>query len=271
MSKISLLKSPALAGVVKEQTEKDAVSAIKDCISHGADMIDLHLSCLSDLSEESLSRIIASSTVPVLSLNYNQKIDMSDAGFSEEEREELFIRAVKAGADGVDIQGYTFDPPSKERFCGEDKYSFTKGNPREIVTDEKVIDRQRRFIDKVHCLGAEVLLSCHPYIPMKCEQVLELANFLLKRNPDLLKIITLAESDEDLTESFKTMCALKKEIKIPVIYHAAGSAGRLSRIINPLLGSHMIFCIDRLNGASIKEQIPLNVARGIIDNAELLK
>ena len=100
------------------------------------------------------------------------------------------------------MQGYTFDPASKEGFFGKDQYSFTKGNPREIVTDTAIIAQQCAFIEDIHRRGAEVLLSCHPGIPMDSTQVVELALFLEKRNPDIIKIVTVATSEEELLESF---------------------------------------------------------------------
>ena len=60
-------------------------------------------------------------------------------------------------------------------FCGEDIYSFTKGNPKEVVTDPEIIEKQCALIDRVHEMGGEVLLSCHPGIQMNTKQVVELA------------------------------------------------------------------------------------------------
>lgn len=56
--------------------------------------------------------------------------------------------------------------PSKDKFCGENKYSFTANNPKEVVTDLDIISKQCDFIDKIHSMGVEVLLSCHPSIAM---------------------------------------------------------------------------------------------------------
>lgn len=266
MKKISQLNSPALAGVIREKSKIGAIAEIKNCIYDGADMIDLHLSCLEDKSEGTLSEIIASSKLPILALNYNKTCNWEDAGFSEDQRAELFLKAVECGAAGIDMQGYTFDEKSKDGFFGEDKYSFTKGNPKEIVTDSEIIAKQCDLIEKVHSKGAEVLLSCHPGISMNAEQVVELALFLEKRNPDIIKIVTIAENDNDLIESFKAINELKKEVKTKVSYHAGGKAGALSRIINPMLGSHIIFCVDRFNEYSTLEQLDLKTVRNIIDN-----
>ena len=233
-------------------------------------MIDLHMSCLENAGTDTLKSIIRSSKLPVLALNYNRKYDWSACGFSEEQRVKSLMDAVSAGAAGIDMQGYTFAAKSKDAFYGEDKYSFTKGNPKEIVTDGEVISRQCGLIEKVHSMGAEVLLSCHPGISMKCEQVVELALFLEKRNPDIIKIVTYAADETDLIESFKTMTALKKEVKTPVSYHANGASGSLSRIINPILGGHIVFCVDRYNEGSTMEQLDLKTAKTVAEGLKRL-
>ena len=266
MKVLSELKAPALAGVVREKTVKAAIAEIKNCLYDGADMIDLHISCLENSDVCSLRKIIQSSRLPILALNYNSEYDWSLANFTEEERVKSLLCAAEAGVAGIDMQGYTFHTPSKDGFCGDDKYSFTKGNPKEIVTDEIIISKQCEFIEKIHSKGAEVLLSCHPGIVMNCQQVVDLALYLEKRNPDIIKIVTIAENEEDLAESFKTMVMLKKEVKTPVSYHAGGKAGSLSRIINPLLGGQIIFCVDRFSESSTIEQLDLKTARDVVDS-----
>lgn len=267
MKRLSELQAPALAGVVKERYALDAIGEMRNCRYDGADMIDLHLSCLEENSTEDLRKIITSSKLPVLALFYhNITFDNKDVVCTEEERIALFLRAVEAGVAGIDIQGYTYHLPSKAGFCGEDKYSFTKGNPKEVVTDEAIISKQCELIERVHSMGAEVLLSCHPGIPMNCEQVVELALFMEKRKPDLIKIVTTAANDEEMFEALKTMKTLKKEVKTPIAYHASGEAGMLTRILNPVLGGQIAFCVDHYNGASAMEQIDLRTARIIADN-----
>ena len=270
MKKLSELKAPAIAGVVREKTVRAAIAQIKNCYLHGAQMIDLHLSCLEDQSEEGIRAIIEKSPLPVLALNYASAYDWSPISYTEEEREELFLRAIRAGAAGVDIQGYTFDLPSKTGFHGEDKYSFTKGSPNEIVTDAAVIERQSAFIEKVHAMGGEVLLSCHPGIPMNRAQVVELALFLEKRNPDIIKIVTIANSTEDMLESLHAMVELKKTVKTPISYHAGGKFGGLSRVVCPVLGGQIAFCVDRFSESSTLEQLELASAKQTIEELEKL-
>ena len=266
MRRLSEISAPAIAGVVKERSARSAIAEIKNCVLSGATMIDLHLSCLEDTSVDALRKIISSTKVPVLALNYDSSYDGKKLGCSEEERISMFMRALEAGAAGIDIQGYTYHLPSKSGFCGEDKYSFTKGAPKEVVTDETVISMQCELIERVHSMGAEVLLSCHPGIFMNCEQVVDLAHFLEKRNPDIIKIVTKAENEDDLAECIRTMTVLKKEIKTPIAYHASGKAALLSRIVNPLLGSQIAFCVDRYSESSVLEQISLSAASMVVEN-----
>ncbi|MBQ4050967.1 MAG: type I 3-dehydroquinate dehydratase [Oscillospiraceae bacterium] len=259
---LAKLPSPVLAGVVKERTAAAAIAEAKNCLIHGAKMLDLHLSHLDKTDVETLRTVIFAMKLPVLALNY----PMADICITEDERMDSFRRAVEAGAAGIDIQGYSFHLPSKSGFCGEDKYSFTKGNPKEIVTDESIIAKQCELIEWTHSKGAEVLLSCHTGVPMTCEQLIDLVRFMEKRNPDIIKLVTPANNEEEMLEALRTMITLKKEIKTPVSYHASGAAGAITRVLNPILGGHIVFCVDRYNEYSTMEQVDLETAKNIIDN-----
>ena len=266
MKKLSKISAPAIAGVIREKNARSAIAQIKNCMYDGADMIDLHLSCLETNDVSTLRTIVISSKLPILALNYNRTVNWEDCGLTEEERVESFLRAVEAGAAGVDMQGYTFHAPSKKEFCGEDKYSFTKGNPKEVVTDPVIISKQSEFIETVHSKGAEVLLSCHPGIAMNRTQVVELALFLEKRNPDIIKIVTPATNEDEMLEAIKTMLLLKKEVKTPVSFHANGKFGGLTRILNPALGGQIAFCVNRFSESSTMEQLDLKTAKTVIEN-----
>lgn len=267
------LEAPVLAAVIKERTPKAAISAIRNAEISGATAFDLHLSCL--LKEyqnaESIKAIVECTSKPMLGLNYNLSLDCGFYKSTEEDRIALLIEAVKAGISAVDIQGYTFDLNSKEQYVGTADYSFTKGNPKEIVTDEITINKQIEFINKVHSMGAEVLLSCHPGIPMDCEQVVALAKFLEKRGSDVIKIVTKCENEEQAAEAFKTMITLKKEIKKARIhFHCNGKEGKITRLVNPLLGAYLTFCVDRYAPGHDNEQLHLKTTADVMNNIKKL-
>ena len=78
--KLSQLTAPALAGVVKEKSAQAAIAEINNCVYDGADMIDLHLSCLENTETDELKKIITFSKLPVLALNYNTTYEGKNAG-----------------------------------------------------------------------------------------------------------------------------------------------------------------------------------------------
>ena len=77
--------------------------------------------------------------------------------------------------------------------------------------------------------------------------------------------MTWAPTEDDLYEGIKAMLMLKKEVKTPVSYHVNGKFGGLSRIINPLLGGQIAFCVDKFNEGSTIEQIDLRSATAMLD------
>ena len=269
-------ESPLLAAVIRQRTPKEAIAAITNAQYHGATGIDLHLSCLDDeyKNTKSIEEILKFCKIPVMALNYNHRIDYSTYSSDEESRVALLKMAVEAGVSCIDMQGYTFDLESKGGFRQEYQnlgYSFTNGNPKEIVCDEKVIEQQMKLIDECHNVGCEVLLSCHPNVYFNTEQACDLARFLEKRNPDVIKIVCPCSSDEQLAESFGTMIALRKAVNCKVSFHLNGPKGKLSRIINPVLGGHLIFSIDGYTAADSPEQLDLATAKKALDAMNLIK
>ena len=67
--RLNLTHPPLLAAAVRCADPAEAIAAIRSCALHGADMIDLHISCLNQTDDETLARVIGSSPRPVLALN----------------------------------------------------------------------------------------------------------------------------------------------------------------------------------------------------------
>jgi hypothetical protein len=267
--------APVLAGVIRERTPREAIATIKNYALHGANGADLHLSCLDDeyKNVESIGTIIKQAPLPILGLNYNEGLDWKINDTSEEERVALLMMAIDAGAAGIDIQGYTFDKPSKAAFREEFShldYSFIKPRPHEVVVDPKIIEKQCDLIERVHFKGAEVLLSNHLHIVADTQMLVDLCLFLEERKPDIIKIVTNCETDEDMLESFKSMLTIKKEIKTPVTLFCNGPASPLTRIINPMLGGYMVFTSDGFNARSNFTQMDLQTIKQVLDGVEKL-
>ena len=267
------LPAPVYAAVIREKTPVQAICAIKNAEIHGATAIDLHLSCLEEQyrTVENIKSIVDCTSKPMLGLNYNITVDKGGYACSEEDRIALLMMALDAGIAAVDFQGYTFDLPSKDGYVGDKQYSFTVNNPKEVVTDEKIIEKQKQLIKSVHEKGGEVLLSCHPNVFMTKTQVIDLAKFLEERNPDIIKIVTVCDTEEQMVEAFDTMIALKKEIKsAKVHFHCNGKTGKLTRIVNPMLGAYMTFCVDRYAEGHTMDQLHLKTIVDVMDGVKKL-
>lgn len=269
-------KMPILAAVIRERTPRDAIAEIKNYAINGAQVADLHLSCLDEQYRniECISQIVNQSSLPILGLNYNQAPDWTVTETSEEERTALLMMSIDAGAAGIDMQGYTFDRPSHFAFNDDFAhldYSFIKNKPREVVVDPKIIEKQCDLIEQIHFKGAEVLLSNHLLIPMKTDELVELCLFLEKRKPDMIKIVTQCETDEDMLESFRSMLTIKKEIKTPVTLFSNGATSPLTRIINPMLGGALVFTSNGFNARSNFTQMDLTTIKQVLDGVEKLQ
>ena len=86
--------SPMLIGVIREETVRGAIAAIRNCEYHGATALDLHLSCLTEEARtvENLKKIIDASRLPIMALSYNQAYDNTPIDLPEEDRLELLLR-----------------------------------------------------------------------------------------------------------------------------------------------------------------------------------
>lgn len=261
--KFATSNTPLIIGVVKERTPQDALNKMRYFEENGATALDLHLSCLDEEYQtvDGMKRIADGTDLPILALNYARRYDWTEIEQTEDARAELLIKGLQAGCSAVDLLGYSFHTQSKSKFVGEDIYSFTKNNPLEIVTDKTAIAKQKQFIDRVHDMGKEVLLSTHPDIPLNGNQVIDLVYFLAERNPDIIKIVTRCNTEEELTEAYDTMRRLKGlGIRQKISFHCCGEMGRTTRLINPVLGSYMCFCTKADDANRIKEQLDIKTA-----------
>lgn len=255
--------SPVAASVVRERNVRDAIAAIKNSQYAGAGAIDLHVSCLDDefKNVESMKAIMDVTPLPILILNYNHRCDYTTYSCPEEERIALIEMGAAAGGSAVDIQGYSFNLDVKtgfqEEYATEDML-FAKKKPCEVALDPETVKKQMDFIDRMHAQGTEVLYSCHTQVNLNTEECVSLCKLLEKRNPDIIKLVIPCNTDEELAENFKTMITLRKEItSCKIHFHCSGKKGRITRIVNPMLGAHLAFCIERFSSSSHHEQLDL--------------
>ncbi|MBQ8836602.1 MAG: type I 3-dehydroquinate dehydratase [Clostridia bacterium] len=251
---------PIVLGVLKEATVENTIAQIKKCEAAGATAFNLHLSLLEgeNREPEALKKIFAAANSPVMAVHYNNnprgvtRKDTSDMRVAE------MLRAVECGAAGIDMQGYTFCADSRAtllKFGDPEKHPFISANPKEVVLDHEVIEKQKRVVEKVHSLGGEVLMSCHTGVFLDTMHILAVAKLMEERNPDFIKIVTPANNKDDVLVALNSIHMMKKELHTKFSYHCSGRVGRITRYIGPYFGSSQVFAMDYYNEYADKEQL----------------
>ena len=253
--------SPLVIGVIRERTADDCIAAIRQNEYAGADAYDLHLSVLDEefRNEESIRKILQCTALPVLALNYNQNYARETYEAAEDDRIGLLRLSAGAGVSAVDMQGYSFSPEVKFAFAKEyaADLPFAAKCPNEVALAPEAVARQVAFIDEMHQRGVEVLISCHTGVYLNTEETLALARLFEARGADVIKLVMPCDTDEQLAEQFTTLLTLKNEIACTVHMHCSGSKGAITRVVNPMLGAHLSFCVERYGINQVSDQLPL--------------
>ena len=150
----------------------------------------------------------------------------------------------------IDVMGDLYDP-----------------SPMEITHNPVAIDKQKRLIDKIHAKGANVVISSHmPSLSRTTEQVVEHMLEVESRGPDVVKIVTGVNTEEELAEAFRTTMALKRELKVPFIHLCNGKFSRPHRFMGPVLGVSIFFAVPRYEPRYGMHQPTIRAMKAVLDN-----
>ena len=182
-----------LTAVIRESNKRATIASMVNAQNMGAMGFDVHVNCLEPQyrNEKDLKEIFDRFNRPVLALFYNNDKWFASGGFSREEMLEGLETSIKAGAAAVDLQGFMFDSDTKKSLReSKENYAFIEAMPNEVTLNPEAIEKQKAWIDKIHGMGGEVVLSTHTGCYLNGEQLLSLALKLEERGADLLKIAT---------------------------------------------------------------------------------
>ena len=222
---------PGTVCVITEPTPAACRAVIRNGECNGATGFDLHLRVLEYQyqTEEVLKDLILGSYLPIMTLVYrDENNEHGMGGLSDEDLAATQILAAKCGVSACDIMGDFFD----------------RGAENQFTEDEKAVSKQKRLVDDLHEKGAEVIMSTHIWKPMSSEQILEHMKKLEDRGADMIKIAYRINTEDEMIESMKSTVLLRRELKKPFIQIAMGQYGKLLRILSPILGSAITFCVN---------------------------
>ncbi len=217
---------PTLTAMLKSKNTEDLLREIEEIHIQGPDAFGFQIEMLNpdERCEKNYRKIIsAMGDKPCYITNYcrGNVIEHTDEELTEE-----LIMSIDCGAKLIDIRGDLFDR-----------------NPIEYTTDEKAVEKQMKVIEKIHSLGAEVIMSSHvlKYIP--CDEVFGIASAHKLRGADIAKVVTRADNMDELNDNLKTSVMLKEKLGIPSLFLCNGTHCRRHRILGPVLGSDMFLVV----------------------------
>ncbi len=255
MSKPTFLgqNRPLITGMILKQTPIDMKFRIKNSIYAGADALGVQLCRMKREyhTEDNFKAIFAScGGRPIYVTNYRM---CENQGMSDEEITDELLVAMSCGGTLADVPGSSFDPE-----CG-------MGVNYELSMKEDAIEKQIALIDKLHDMGKEVLMSSHVLEFIPAEKVLETALEHQRRGADIAKIVTAANSDEEMLENFRANLLLKKELNIPFLFLSGGTHTKLHRMIGPQLGCCMYLAVYEHDSGAVPTQPTIAAAKAVRD------
>lgn len=111
-------------------------------------------------------------------------------------------------------------------------------------------------------------MSSHTWQYLTPEQILDITKAHEARGADITKIVTCANTEEELLSNFEAMRRMKKELNIPFLFLANGAHCKLQRIVGAYFGSCMVLCVYEYENHTSREQPPLRSAKLVMDNID---
>lgn len=227
------------------ETPEIAIGRIRNANQQGADAYGLQVESLKRefQTPETYQRIFKEAQGrPIYATFYR---GAQNKGRSDEELAEGIITLAENGATLCDVMG--------DLFCK---------HPEELTDDTGAIQKQMALIERLHQMGAQVLMSSHLYKYAPAERVLEIAKEQKRRGADIIKIVTKAEDMEQQIENLRITDLLKRELGAPFLFLSGGEC-TLHRRLGMKLGCCMALCVYEHDHLSTPAQPLLSTMKAI--------
>lgn len=242
-------QNPILCAITECADPASIISDMCNAFADGADAFAIELDRLSDSnkSEDSLRHIFSfAGNKPIYVTNYRQG---NNIGKSDERLEKELLTALNAGATLIDVRGDMYDP-----------------QPLEMTQDSKAIAKQREFIRHIHERGGEVIMSSHTKCYLPQDQILEIVRAQQERGADFAKIVTFADTYDELFVILSTSVMMKEVLDIPFIILACGRCSKILRITGYMYGSSMVLGVPQYTDINSRIQPTVRSLRTVLSN-----
>ena len=223
---------PVITTMLKPNNTKDLVRDIKAALAEGTDAFCLEIELMKSecrTATDFKDIFAAMDGKPAYITDY-RRLNINDKVQSDDEltEEMLFAFSLADNVKLFDIRG--------DLFCE---------SPDEITYNEKAIEKQIALAKEVHRMGGEVLMSSHPLRFMPYEDVLKIAKAQAERGVDIVKIVTLAESEREVNENIKTTLRLNEDLDKQFLFLSGGSHCRKHRLLGPVLSNSLFLSVQK--------------------------
>ncbi len=168
-------------------------------------------------------------------------------GLSDDEIADELITLAECGASIIDIMGDLYAPCENQ-----------------LTIDSGAIKKQLALIDKIHALGAKVLISSHTYKFADCNAVFSHLAEQRNRGADIAKLVTAANTKVELKANMETSAILKSKLGIPFLFLCIGEFCAYHRRKAPLIAGGMFLCVAEHNELTTLVQPTIREAKEII-------
>lgn len=210
---------PTVTAMLKSDNPDGILAEIQELRKIGVDTFGLQIDYLKPeyRKTEYLKKIFSTMDgTPCYVTNYRG----GDPNADDEKLAETLLQVADYGPMLLDLRADMFAPCDGE---------FTE--------NEAAVAKQKAFIRAAHEKGAEVLMSTHVFnrfVPK--DEVKKIAQAAAQRGADISKIVTTANSADELQQNIELITELKRELLIPFLFLCNGSHCRIHRIYGPMMG-----------------------------------
>ncbi len=219
---------PTIVTMLKTVTVDELLVEIKDALAVGTDAFGFQMETLEPKyrTKEYLQKIYgAMGDKPCYTTNYFRFNENNGMYTDDMLTDELFV-ALENGAKLIDIRGDLFD-----------------ANDIELTENPEAVEKQKAVIKKIHEMGGEVLMSSHLMRYADKDEVLKIALAQQERGADIAKIVTNADSEEELINNFEILLELKRKLKIEFLFLCNGTHCKIHRLLGPTISGGMYLSV----------------------------
>lgn len=159
-------------------------------------------------------------------------------GNNDAERQQCLLLAAETGAEVIDVMGDLYAPA-----------------PFELTFDPAAVAKQKELIQAIHDRGAKAVMSSHTDQARTAEEILAHLREQSARGADILKIVTRADTEEELIEAFRTTMLLRRALDKPFIQLCGGKYSRPHRYLAPKFGLAVAFATPEEKPGAVQPSV----------------